>query len=53
MNTASKSQVELLLDDVEAVRQSTIATKTDTPELRSLLRTIVPVSSTNLRAPAT
>ena len=41
VNTASKSQVELLLDDVEAVRQSTIATKTDTPELRSLLRTIV------------
>lgn len=36
-----KSQIELLFDDIEAVRQATIATKTDTPEMRSLLRTIM------------
>ncbi len=41
VNTAGKSQVELLLDDIESVRQATIATKTDTPEMRSLLRTIM------------
>ena len=37
----TRSSVELLLDDVEALRQATIASKADTPELRSLLRSIV------------
>jgi diguanylate cyclase (GGDEF)-like protein len=39
--SADKSQTELLLDDIEALRQATIGTKTDSPELRSLLRTIM------------
>lgn len=40
MNT-STDPIELLLDDIESVRQATIATKADTPELRALLRQLV------------
>lgn len=38
---AGKSELELLLDDIESVRQTAIAAKADSPKLRALMRTIM------------